>query len=239
VHYAPLPRYRGRATVNWAVIAGEPFTAITIHVVDHGLDTGNVLFQRAVAITGDDTVRDLYDRLNQLQREHLGETVASFLDGYAGVPQSAEPATYGCTRLPADGEIDWTAPTERIAALIRGLDKPFPGAFTYLKTRRIVIWRASALEASLNYTGRVPGRIVNVSRTEGHVDVLTGDGVLRICEVEAEPDGRAPASAVIRSVRETLGLRPAELLSRIEALEREIAWLREQALMSREKHAHI
>ena len=239
VHYAPLPRYRGRATVNWAVIAGEPFTAITIHVVDHGLDTGNVLFQRPVAISGDDTVRDLYDRLNQLQLEHLGDTVASFLDGYAGVPQSAEPATYGCTRLPADGEIDWTAPTERIAALVRGLDKPFPGAFTYLKTRRIVIWRASALDAPLNYTGRVPGRIVNVSRTEGHVDVLTGDGVLRIYEVEAAPDGRAPASAVIRSVRETLGLRPAELLSRIEALEREIAWLREQVLMSREKHAHI
>jgi len=85
----------------------------------------------------------------------------------------------------------------------------------------------------------VPGRIVNVSRTEGHVDVLTGDGVLRIYEVEAAPDGRAPASAVIRSVRETLGLRPAELLSRIDALEREIAWLREQVLMSREKHAHI
>jgi methionyl-tRNA formyltransferase len=238
VHYAPLPRYRGRATVNWAVISGEPFTAITIHVVDHGLDTGNVLFQHPVAIDRDDTVGDLYDRLNQLQRQHLGDTVVSFLDGDVGVPQAAEPPTYGCTRLPADGEIDWSAPTENVAALIRGLDKPYPGAFTYLNTRRLVIWRARALDAPLDYRGRVPGRIVNVSRTEGHVDVLTGDGVLRIYEVEVEPDGRVRAAAVLRSVRETLGLRPAELLSRIEALEREIAWLREQAL-SGEKHAHI
>ena len=239
VHYAPLPRYRGRATVNWAVIAGEPFTAITIHVVDHGLDTGNVLFQRQVAITGDDTVRDLYDRLNQLQREHLGDTVVSFLDGYAGVPQSAEPATYGCTRLPADGEIDWSAPTERIAALIRGLGKPYPGAFTYLNTRRVVVWRARAVDSPPDYQGRVPGRVVNVSRAEQYVDVLTGDGVLRIFEVEVEPGAPVAASAVIGSVKETLGLRPAELLSRIEALEREIAWLREQALISGEKHAHI
>jgi hypothetical protein len=102
-----------------------------------------------------------------------------------------------------------------------------------------VIWRARAVEAPPDYTGRVPGRVVNVSRTEGHVDVLTGDGVLRIYDVEVEHDGPAPASAVIRSVRATLGLRPAELLSRIEALEREIAWLREQALLSAEKHTHI
>jgi len=239
VHYAPLPRYRGRATVNWAVIAGEPYTAITIHVIDHGLDTGNILFQRQVPIGRDDTVGDLYTRLNQLQRQHLGETVTRFLDGDVGVKQGAEPPTYGCTRLPADGEIDWSAPTERVAALIRGLDKPYPGAFTYLNTRRVVVWRARAVDSPPDYQGRVPGRVVNVSRAEQYVDVLTGDGVLRIFEVEVEPGAPVAASAVIGSVKETLGLRPAELLSRIEALEREIAWLREQALISGEKHAHI
>jgi methionyl-tRNA formyltransferase len=229
VHYAPLPRYRGRATVNWAIIAGEPSTAITIHVVDHGLDTGNVLFQRPVPIGREDTVGDLYDRLNELQRQHLGDAVVGFLDGEVGVPQSSEGATYGCTRLPADGEIDWSAPTERVAALIRALDKPYPGAFTYLNTRRIVIWRAHALDPAPVFTGRIPGRVVNVSRTEGFVDVLTGDGVLRIDTVEIDHVGVAPASTVIRSVSDTLGLRPAELLSRIEALEREIAWLRDGA----------
>ena len=140
VHYAPLPRYRGRANVNWALINGEPFTAITIHVVEEGLDAGNVLFQRLVPIDRDDTVADLYERLNQLQLQHLGDTVARFLNGYAGIPQTTESATYGCTRLPADGEIDWCAPTETIAALIRALVKPFPGAFTYVNGRKLVVW---------------------------------------------------------------------------------------------------
>ena len=85
----------------------------------------------------------------------------------------------------------------------------------------------------------MPGRVVNVSQAHGYVDVLTGDGVLRILEVEVDDDGPVRASQLIRSLRSTLGLRTADLLSRIEALEREIAWLREQALISGEKHAHI
>jgi methionyl-tRNA formyltransferase len=239
VHYAPLPNYRGRANVNWAVINGEPFTAITIHVVEEGLDAGNVLFQRLVPIDREDTVADLYQRLNQLQLQHLGETVDRFLNGYAGIPQASERATYGCTRLPADGEVDWRSPTETIVALIRALVKPFPGAFSYVNGRKLVVWGARALEHPPLYVGRVPGRVVNVSQAHGYVDVLTGDGVLRILEVEVDDGGPVKASHVIRSVRSTLGLRTADLLSRIEALEREIACLREHALASREKHAHI
>ena len=76
VHYATLPRYRGRACVNWAIINGESCTAITIHELAPGLDAGNVLFQRPVPIGESDTVTDLYRRLNELQRRHLGETVS-------------------------------------------------------------------------------------------------------------------------------------------------------------------
>ena len=229
VHYAPLPQYRGRANVNWALINGESHTAITIHLVDQRLDSGNVLYQQSVPIQPGDTVADLYDRLNQLQLNHLGETVARFLDGYAGVPQASEIATYGCTRLPGDGEIDWSASTHKIDALVRALVKPFPGAFTYFNGRRLVVWRAHAVEQSPVYAGRVPGRIVNVSRADGHVDVLTGDGVLRIVEVEVDEAQPVAASRVIRTVRATLGLRSSDLLLRIEALEREIARLRERS----------
>jgi methionyl-tRNA formyltransferase len=228
VHYAPLPQYRGRANVNWAIINGESHTAITIHRVDPGLDSGNVLFQENVAIGPRDTVADLYDRLNALQLRHLGDAVAKFLDGDAGTPQSSELATYGCTRLPIDGEIDWTAPTHQVDALIRALVKPFPGAFTSFNGRRLVVWRAHVLEQPPAYVGRVPGRVVNVSRAEGHVDVLTGDGVLRVLEVEVDEGQPVAAADVIRTVRGTLGLRIGDLLTRIEALEREIAQLRER-----------
>jgi methionyl-tRNA formyltransferase len=238
VHYAPLPQFRGRANVNWAIITGQPSTAISIHVLEPELDAGNILFQRSLPIGREDTVAELYDRLNDLQRQHLGATVVRFLGGDGGRPQLEGQATYGCTRLPSDGEIDWSAPTGEIGALVRALVAPFPGAFTFFEGRRLVIWRASVVEAPPAYSGRVPGRVVRANAKEGYVDVLTGDGVLRVIEGYVEAGRRVAAATVLRSVRATLGLRSGDLLSRIDALEREIALLREQ-LKTGDTHARV
>ncbi|MFB3819492.1 MAG: formyltransferase family protein [Candidatus Methylomirabilales bacterium] len=226
VHYAPLPRYRGRANVNWAIINGEPCAAITIHQVVPELDAGPILFQQLIPVRAEDTVGDLYARLNAIQRDRLGETVLLFLGGWPGTPQAAADATYGCTRLPEDGEIEWRSDTAAILRLVRGLGPPYPGAFTYLRGRRLRVWRAAASPAPARYAGRVPGRVVGRSAPEGWVDVLTGDGVLRLLEVQADgEEPRAPAG-LIRSIAATLGLSRGELLARIEALEREIARLK-------------
>ena len=219
VHYAPLPEYRGRANVNWAVINDEPETAITIHVMAPGLDAGNILYQQRIPIGADDTVRELYIKLNEVQREVLGETVARYISGYAGEPQDETAATYGCTRVPDDGEINWSDSTRRIYALIRALAPPYPGAHTYLGARRVTILRAAPLANAPRYVGRIPGRVVGRSSKNGHVDVLTGDGVLRIHEVMTADSIAAPAAVFIESTRQTLGLRTADLLARIEALE--------------------
>jgi methionyl-tRNA formyltransferase len=218
VHYAPLPEYRGRANVNWAILNGEPETAITVHVMAPGLDAGNILFQQRVPIASDDTVGDLYAKLNAVQRQVLAEAVAAHLSGSQGEPQDEDAATYGCTRVPDDGEIDWAAPTEHVYALIRALAAPYPGAHTYLEGRRLRILRARPLQDPPRYVGRVPGRVVARSSRNGHVDILTGDGVLRISEV-ADGSECLPASTVITSTRQTLGLRTADLLARIESLE--------------------
>jgi methionyl-tRNA formyltransferase len=219
VHYAPLPEYRGRANVNWAIINGESEAAITIHVVAPGVDAGNILYQKRVPISADDTVTDLYAVLNELQREALGATVARHLSGYEGEPQDDAAATYGCARVPDDGEINWSDSTERIYALVRALAPPYPGAHTYLNARRFLIMRASPLPDAPRYVGRVPGRVVGRSASAGHVDVLTGDGVLRVYEVMAGDSVISPASACITSTRQTLGLRTADLVAKIEALE--------------------
>jgi methionyl-tRNA formyltransferase len=219
VHYAPLPEYRGRANVNWAIINGEPHTAITIHVVAPGLDAGNILYQQKVPIGPDDTVGDLYAKLNEVQREVLGQTIARYVSGYEGEPQDETAATYGCTRVPSDGEINWSSSTMQIYALIRALASPYPGAYTYLDARRVTILRAAPLTNVPRYVGRIPGRVVGRSRRDGHVDVLTGDGVLRIHEISTDGSPPGPASAFIRSARQTLGLRTADLLARIELLE--------------------
>jgi methionyl-tRNA formyltransferase len=218
VHYAPLPRYRGRATVNWAIINGESRCAISIHSLVPGLDAGGILFQQFVPIGATDTVTDLYERLNAIQREALSAAVARRLDGDAGQPQDESQATYACTRLPEDGEIDWSATTEVADRLVRALTNPFPGAFTWLGLRRLVIRRAEPLHEP-RYEGRVPGRVVRVDRSAGAVDVLTGDGVLRLHEVDLDGAGPERAADVITSVRQTLGLSTARLAAALEQAE--------------------
>jgi methionyl-tRNA formyltransferase len=216
VHYAPLPRYRGRATVNWAILNGEPETAITVHTLAPGLDAGGILHQESVAIGPDDTVTELYERLNGLQRKVLADAVARRISGDEGGVQDEWRATYTCTRVPDDGEIDWSTPTVAVYRLVRALTPPFPGAFTWLGLRRLDIRRARPVDDAPVYEGRVPGRVVRVSRGDppdgGWVDVLTGDSVLRIFEVREESGEPVPASQVIRSVKATLGLRTADLV---------------------------
>lgn len=214
VHYAPLPRGRGRANVNWAIVNGDPETAITVHSMAPGLDAGGILHQETVPIGPRDTVTDLYDRLNARQRAVLADAVARRLTGDEGDPQDHDAATYGCTRLPEDGEIDWAAPTEATDRLVRALTPPYPGAFTYLGLDPLIIHRAEPAPGAADYTGRIPGRVVAVNRTgEGWVDVLTGDGILRIHEVALAGAAAVPAATVVRSVKTTLGLRMADVLA--------------------------
>jgi methionyl-tRNA formyltransferase len=229
VHYSPLPQYRGRANVNWAIINDEPCAAITIHRISPDLDEGNILFQQLIPIHMDDTISDLYDRLNQIQGQNLGDTVIKAFHGYAGIEQNNSEATYGCTRLPEDGEINWSASSRSIYSLVRALVAPFPGAYTYFQGRKLLIWQAKPVENPPVYVGRIPGRIIGRSKTEGFVDVLTSDGVLRIFEVQFAGKERTAAANIIKSVKSTLGLQTSELLNRIQNLEAQITKLKENA----------
>jgi methionyl-tRNA formyltransferase len=233
VHFAPLPKYRGRTFVNWAIINGETESAITIHVIAEGMDAGNILYQGKVAIGPHDTPADIFSRLNEIQRRVLGETVERHLRGDAGIPQDEAAASYVCTRVPEDGEINWSESTAQIYALIRALSPPFPAAHTYLKGRRISIISAAPVENAPHYVGRVPGRVVARSNDTGCVDVLTGDGVLRIREVMTEDSGVHPASAIIRSTKQTLGLQSADLLQRIEELSSRLDRLEQKSITLR------
>lgn len=222
VHYSPLPRYRGRANVNWALINGERTAAITIHIVDDGLDNGGILYQEEVHITPHDTATSIYERLNTIQQRELGAALLKALAGEAGKPQDERDATYGCARIPDDGEIDWRLTTSRIDNLIRALSPPFPAAFTFLEGRKLQIARAEPRLAGARYEGRVPGRIVGVSQAEGWVDVLTGDGLLRIFELRTDGGLTIAAAAIIPSTRMTLGLSRLALLRQIDGLEKRV-----------------
>jgi methionyl-tRNA formyltransferase len=226
VHYSLLPHYRGRANVNWAIINGETTAGISIHLVIPELDGGNLLFQQAIPIGPNDTVTTLYDRLNAIQERELGGVVLRAVTGYQGIGQNTDHVSYGCARVPEDGEIDWRKPTDVIDRLIRGLTPPFPGAFTHLDAQRLIVVGASPRRDAPHYIGRVPGRIVGRSPAEGWVDVLTGDGVLRVFSVlTSSSEQPCAAASVIGSTRATLGLSRLDLLRRIVALEDRLASL--------------
>jgi methionyl-tRNA formyltransferase len=219
VHYAPLPRLRGRATVNWAIIRGEATAAISIHHLVSGLDSGGILFQRDVPIGPRSTVATVYEELNRLQQEQLPIAVRAAIDGEPGMRQDETAATYACSRNADDGDIDWRAPTAEIDRLVRALVAPFPGAFTWLGLRRLFVDDAVIPLDAPRYEGRVPGRVVAVDRGAGTVDVLTGDGILRLRTVRLQGEEPVAAASVIRSVRTTLGLRTSDLVAAIERLQ--------------------
>jgi methionyl-tRNA formyltransferase len=222
VHYSPLPRHRGRANVNWAVINGDREAAISIHEMLPDLDAGGLLFQQRVPIGPRTTAAVLYLILNTIQERELGAAVSRLLSGQASEQQDVTQATYDCTRVPEDGEMDWTAGSAVLDRLVRGLTAPAPGAFTFLGVQRLWVDRAEPAPRPVRYEGRVPGRVVNRSVVEGWVDVLTGDGVLRLHEVRLEDGPSIAAAAVLTSVKATLGLRSAALLGELVDLRRRL-----------------
>ncbi|CAH0122849.1 methionyl-tRNA formyltransferase [Microbacterium sp. Bi121] len=211
VHYADLPRYRGRANVNWALINGESHVGIAIHRIVEGVDAGPIIARDRIPIGERDDVTDLYAHLNERQAELLPDAIIAVLHGETGTVQDPTEATYCCGRVPDDGLIDWAAGTDAVDRLIRALTAPYPGAFTFCGTARIVVDEASPVADATEYVGRVPGRVVQVHRRSGEVDVLTGDGVLRLRSIRVDGESCRPAD-VISSVSATLGLFPLDFL---------------------------
>lgn len=202
VHESLLPKYRGFAPVNWAIINGERMSGVTLFYLDKGVDSGDIVAQRKIPITSTDTGFTLYEKTKNASVEILMDYLEDIKKGIAPrIKQNEEEATYTASRIPEDGEISWSDSTKDIYNLIRALSDPYPGAFTYYLGKKIIIQKASKYQSPRNFVGRIPGRIVGIG--EGWADVLTGDGILKIEEVEVEGE-KLPASKVLNSIRGTL-----------------------------------
>src|SRR5262249_49796937 len=155
------------------------------------------LFQDSVAITPQSTVATLYRELDELQRQHLGTATSSAIAGNPGIAQDEAHASYYCTRVPSDGDIDWSSRSVDIDRLVRALQPPFPSAFTWLNLDRVYIDEVEVPDDAPHFEGRVPGRVVAVDRVTGAVDVLTGDGLVRIRSVHVDDGDSVDAATVI------------------------------------------
>lgn len=184
LHGSLLPKYRGRAPINWVLVHGETTTGVTLHHMDARADHGDIIAQRAVPIAIEDTALTLSRKLTAAARTLLAEMYPLIAAGRAPrTPQDHGAATTFRRRTPGDGLVDWTRSAWQVYNLIRAVTHPFPGAFTFWDGRRVFLW--SALPPGMQTCERPPGTILGVGESGG-LSVATGHGILEVTRIQAE-----------------------------------------------------
>lgn len=191
VHTSILPKYRGAAPIQWAIIDGEPETGVTIMKMDAGLDTGDILSIHKTPIGSEDNAATLHDRLAAMGADALLQTIPGYIAGdIKPQPQPVEGSTYARKITKDDGRIDWSLPAQVLFNRIRGLT-PWPGAFTFLppenKLRLLKVWQAEPVTS----VGGKPGTVLQADKTG--VVVACGEGALRILALQREGGRRLTA----------------------------------------------
>jgi len=184
VHASLLPRYRGAAPIQWAIIRGETVTGVTTFQMDEGMDTGPILTSATTPIGADETAGELAARLAALGAGLLVDTLAR-LDTLTPTPQRHDAATLAPRLKKTDGHLDLARPARELVNLIRGCNA-WPGAVAKAPTGQLTIWRAAAVDAP---SGAPPGTLV---RNDSGVVIVTGERALR--PVEVQPENRRPMS---------------------------------------------
>jgi methionyl-tRNA formyltransferase len=203
VHGSLLPRYRGAAPIQWAIINGETETGITTMLMDPGLDTGPMLMRATVPIHPTDTAGDLAARLAPLGGRLLVETIAGLKSKtLAPTPQDHAKATLAPLLKKEDGWLNWKDEAPALANRIRGLT-PWPGAYTYHGEERWQIWRAQAVPVGC--AEAAPGTILEI--TKDALRIATGKGSLLIQEIQSASGKRLSVGQYLTGHRVAVGSR--------------------------------
>jgi len=193
VHASLLPKYRGPAPIQWAIINGERKTGVTTMFMDEGLDTGDILLTAETGIGPDDTAATLHDRLASLGADLLLKTLRCFKDGSVRpIPQQRREATHAPLLKKEDGRIDWEKPARAVDAFVRGMT-PWPGAFTFHDNHRLKIYRVQAVDRA---AAAAPGTVLKGFPDE--LLVATGKGVLSVLEIQGASGKRLSISDFLR-----------------------------------------
>ncbi len=193
VHASLLPRWRGAAPIQRAIAAGDTESGVTIMQMNAGLDTGNMLLKVSTSINPEDTGGSLHDRLAEISGPALIQVLNQLASGpLPGEAQDDSLATYASKLSKEESRINWQQSAQVIDRHIRAFN-PWPVAHTQLDDQTIRLWQALPLDSSAPEAA--PGTLVQVSKNG--IDVATGDGVLRILELQLSGGKRLPVSAIL------------------------------------------
>ncbi len=180
LHGSLLPRYRGRAPINWALVNGETETGATLHKMVKRPDAGEIVGQYKVAISEQDTALTLHKKVLEAAQVVLKEQLPKLKNGTASLTtQDEADASYFGRRTAADGEIQWHKSAREINNLVRAVTEPYPGAFSYLGQRKMIVWRARVLETAHD---KQPGTVLNTAP----LVIACGEGALEIVAGQSE-----------------------------------------------------
>ncbi len=201
VHFSLLPKYRGAAPVNWAIVNGESKTGVTTMQMDAGLDTGNILLQTDTEIGAEENSVELMQRLSSVGAALLSETL-KHLDKLAQIPQNHEAATLAPIMKKEDGAIDWKMNATEIVNRVRGF-QPFPTSFTKYQDKKLTIWKAGECQIS-DFRFQISGEILEAKGDK----LFVGCGnqtVLRIEELQLEGKRRMTTRDFLNGIKLQLG----------------------------------
>lgn len=194
VHASLLPAYRGAAPIQWAVIDGREETGVTIMYMNEGLDTGDILLQRKIAIAADETGGSLHDKLADIGAEALAEAIPGVLDGtLRPVPQGEMTTPYAKQLTKEMGRLDFTKSAVELERLVRGLN-PWPGTYTTVDEKTWKIWRTDV--TALPDNAGEPGKVIDI--TKKSFTFVTAEGGLRVWELQPEGKRRMTTEEFLR-----------------------------------------
>lgn len=183
-HASLLPKYRGRAPVNWAIINGETMTGNTMITLEPEADTGDIVAQRAIPITDEDDCNTIYRKVGQTEVEMLEEVLPMIQRGVLPrTEQDDSLATVMPKRRPEDGVIDWNRSTRDVHNWVRALTEPYPGAFSFVNGERVWIWKTN-VDSPTGHRSSRPGEVA--LDADGWPRVSTADGWIRMVIVQKE-----------------------------------------------------
>lgn len=203
IHASLLPKYRGAAPIQQAVIDGEKESGVTIMRMGTGLDTGDMISKVVVPLDKEETGGSLFDKLAQAGASLLIETLPSIEDGTASyeVQPEESPTPYAAMINKKMGLMDFSKSAAELERLVRGLN-PWPSAYTFLNGKTLKVWK-STVEKAANGGKTVPGTIIAVDKTGIHV--VCGEDVLVLCEVQLEGKKRMETDAFLRGYQVEAG----------------------------------
>ena len=201
VHFSLLPKYRGAAPVNWAIVNGEEKTGVTTMQMDAGLDTGGILLQRETEIGAEETAIDLMERLALLGADLLSETLA-MLDELTVQPQDDAQATFAPIMKKDDGAIVWTRTAQEISNQVRGF-QPFPTSHAKFQDKKLTVWKAKE-DQTLDFTLQTTGEILE-AKGDKLLVACGNQTVLQIDELQIEGKRRMTTRDFLNGVKMNAG----------------------------------